>query len=391
MVVPVALALPGFLLFALILFGGLRGNCTSADFSISALYVSTSVFLDMSISMTSKQHSGAPPYKKFAVVASVEVVKLVTSLLLLVRNKMVDKKPIVLPSAGDAVAVTVPASLYAMNNFLNMAALQKANIAAFAVLRETNLVFTALLWSFIFGASLGTTRWTYIVLIMLASTATEVEELQRSLDYAALLVLALTAVNACATVANEVFLKTRDHLDINVQNSLFYVLCGSFSVVSLVYQEGLSVLIPANFYDGWDEQVVSIMCGQCFIGLVVSRLLRNTSSVVKGVLTVFRPLCLLAASPLVTGEASYEVSKLAAGLVSGFAAYGYFREGKIEGGTTPAGLCRPAEKGKDASRGKWTYVAFFGVFLIFLQQAVATAARPASVVESLDLPPVGVR
>jgi hypothetical protein len=36
-------------------------------------------------------------------------------------------------------------------------------------------------------------------------------------------------------------------------------------------------------------------------------------------------------------------------------------------------------------------VAFFGVFLIFLQQAVATAARPASVVESLDLPPVGLR
>merc|ERR1719387_1490496 len=204
---------------------------------------------------------------KFAVVASVEVVKLVTSLLLLVRNKMVDKKPIVLPTAGDAVAVTVPASLYAMNNFLNFAALQKANIAAFAVLRETNLVFTALLWSFIFGANLGTTRWTYIVLIMLASTATEVEELQRSLDYAALLVLALTAVNACATVANEVFLKTRDHLDINVQNSLLYVLCGSFAVCSLIFQEGLTVLHPANFYDGVDQKVFAIMCGQCFIGL----------------------------------------------------------------------------------------------------------------------------
>merc|ERR1719353_60995 len=372
--VPVLVALPGFVVFAILLFGGLRGKCTGTDFSISALYVSTSVFLDMSISLTSKQHSGAPPYRKFAIVATVEVVKLLTSLVLVVRNQMVDSKPLVLPTGGDAAAVMIPAVLYAMNNFLNFAVLQSTNIAAFAVLRETNLVFTALLWSFVFGANLGTQRWTYIVLILAASTATEVDELSDGLDYSALLVLVLTAVNAGATVANEVFLKTRDHLDINVQNALLYVLCGSFAVVSLVIQEGLSVLIPANFYDGWDEQVVSIMCGQCFIGLVVSRLLRNTSSVVKGVLTVFRPLCLLAASPLVTGEASYEVSKLAAGLVSGFAAYGYFREGKIEGGTTPAGLCRPAEKGKDASRGKWTYVAFFGVFLIFLQQAVATAA-----------------
>jgi hypothetical protein len=252
-------------------------------------------------------------------------------------------------------------------------------------------VFTALLWSLVFGANLGTQRWTYIVLILLASTATEVNELQESLDYAALLVLVLTAVNAGATVANEVFLKTKDHLDINVQNSLLYVLCGSFAICSLVFQEGLPVLLPSNFYDGFDQAVVAIMCGQCFIGLVVSRLLRNTSAVVKGVLTVFRPLCLLAASPIVPGEPSYEVSKLAAGLMSGFAAYGYFREGKIEGGTLPTTICRADAKEKDTSRKKWTYVMAFGVFLIVLQQAFATAGSPPTLVDSMAMPEVGIQ
>ena len=44
------------------------------------------------------------------------------------------------PTASDAAAVSLPAGLYALNNWLVLMTLQSVNVAVFAVLRETNLV-----------------------------------------------------------------------------------------------------------------------------------------------------------------------------------------------------------------------------------------------------------
>ena len=137
----------------------------------------------MWISLASKQYAGSPPYEKLAVIATVETSKLVASLFLLAQGKIVDNTPVVLPHRVDCAAAMAPACLYALNNYLNLAVLQKANIAAFAVLRETNLVFTACMWSVTFRANLGKQRWMYILLIVLASTATEVWVENKGYEY----------------------------------------------------------------------------------------------------------------------------------------------------------------------------------------------------------------
>jgi hypothetical protein len=365
-VVPVPLALPIFAMLVGGMLFSLRATCARGDAITSLIYVGTSVTLDLSIAYTGG-NGKKPEYEKLVVIMCVEMVKLSVSAFLLWK----DPSEKVRPTASDAAAVSLPAGLYALNNWLVLMTLQSVNVAVFAVLRETNLVFTALIWCLAFHAELGHRRWAAILGILFASTATQVENFFRTADFSALYVLLLTFVNALATVSNEVFLKSKEHLDINTQNILLYTLCSGAAALTLLVQRGPSAFIPSNMFHGFGVEVWVIMGGQCFLGLVVSRLLRNTSSVAKGVLTVFRPLGLLAASPLVTGTGGYEISRLVAGLACGAAAYAYFKEGKLETPKYGEGSKSP----KPQRRGRALILPLFAItFLVGVYYLTAESA-----------------
>lgn len=345
----------------------LRKTCSVRDGLTMLLYVSLSVAIDLTIATTSQQHGGTDPYEKLSVVVFVEFTKFVASLLLLqARAEPLDTAI----EPKHVAAIALPAGLYAANNWLLLATLEKIDVGVFAVVRETNLVFTAMLWVCVFGASLGPVRWSCVFAIVMASVLAQARSVNA--DFRSVgLALVLTSVNACATVANERVVKgPAKDLDLNQANVVLYALCGSLALSLAVFTHGVQFLWPQSMFHGFDAHVVGICCGQAFLGLVVSRLLKHTSAVAKGVLTVFRPLILLVAAPVFTST-QLNVSGAVAGVVAGIAALAYLKEGPV---TAPAPEEQPVaaqEPGYGAAgretrkpgqeRGPWAVLAACGL------------------------------
>merc|ERR1719181_2289560 len=86
--------------------------------------------------------------------------KLVVSLMLMAQDSVYPR-----PTLEDVADSAVPACLYTINNWLLLSTLQQIDAGVFAVVRETNLFFTAVIWAIAFKASLGHVRLACIVAI----------------------------------------------------------------------------------------------------------------------------------------------------------------------------------------------------------------------------------
>lgn len=321
----------------------IKGTC-AYDAIVMLLYVTLSVALDLAVARASQAHGG-DEFAKFAVVVVVEFSKLFIAVFVLSINWFRGAQLGTI-STKDISAVAIPAGLYAANNWLLLATLEKIDVGVFAVVRETNIVFTALVWVCVFRIDLGTVRWTCVLAIALASML--VQAGGHGDRTSVLLALLLTLVNACATVSNEKVLKVLTHLDINQICAIMYLICGSVALGSALLRHGPR--FTSTMFHGFDTSVWCICVGQVFLGLVVSRLLKRTSSVAKGVLSVFRPLVLLLAAPMFT-TAQYSAAATIAGLVAACAALCYLKQGPLP--PVKPELEPPRDVGNDKAATWW--------------------------------------
>jgi uncharacterized membrane protein len=294
------------------------------DVCIMALFLGLSLALDISIVAMSESHGGKLAYEKLTVVVFVELVKLVVSSGLYWTNGHQGSDAV---SKGDIKSLAASAVLYSLSNYLLFATLEHIDPMTFAVIRDTNIVFVAILWALAFATPLGATRWMAIGLICVASVLVQLPGMKNAvLDPMVGVALLLTFSNATATVCNEKALKRSAGLDINVQNMILYTMCSSFTFVVSLSLRGPGILY--TFFDGWDNWVIWIVALQSFIGLVVSRFLKQLSSVLKSVLTPIRTLLFLFAAPVFT-RGEYSVLGITAGLVAAAGTFLFLRQGPI--------------------------------------------------------------
>merc|ERR1719281_369005 len=257
-----------------------------ATYSCS-LYLLGSVLIDLSI-------KNSPMYfDPAALVFLVEFGKLIFSMALWLTTRDVNAKILAMKDVPPFLA---SAAFFTVYNVVVFFSIQRNDMGAFAIFRETAIIWTAVAWSFVFKMDLGQRRWLAILGIFAGLVLNQLSLVHhhQSFNFAILLVVAGTLLNACGSVSNEFAMKRCEEVDINLQNILLYSLtsCASFTLFMMLHPETFTR--PNRFFDGFDKSVPTIVLLQLFQGLAVSRILKFANTMVKNAVAALRgPVLLL--------------------------------------------------------------------------------------------------
>lgn len=257
-----------------------------ATYSCS-LYLLGSVLIDLSI-------KNSPMYfDPASLVFLVEFGKLIFSTVLWFATRDVNGKVL---STEDIPAFMASAACFTAYNIVVFFSIQLNDVGAFAIFRETAIIWTALAWSFVFKMNIGQRRWLAIFGIFAGLVINQLSLVRhhQSFNYAILLVVVGTLLNAGGSVTNEFAMKRCAEVDINLQNMLLYSLTSlaSFSLFIMLHPE--TVTRPNRFFDGFDKSVPTIVLLQLFQGLAVARIIKYANTMVKNAVAALRgPVLLL--------------------------------------------------------------------------------------------------
>jgi len=275
------------------------------SFAVCAIYVGICVSVDVLIASQKTTHGDHMyAFDPLCAVILTESVKLVVSVVLLLTRKLQSGEPI-LPSdiqiASDVKCLSLPAALYVMQNILIYVALGKNDLASFGIFRDSTILWTALIWWFVFRGSLGHVRLAGITLLfsgMVLNRAGHFYLDHHAFSWQFLWVLVMTLANASGSVANEFAIKRNAQLDLNLQNSILYSM-SIFLLLCLLAVADTPRLAggPAAFFSGFTTTTTLMVGLEAMTGLLVSRLLKHADAVTKSVASCLRGPLLVALSP----------------------------------------------------------------------------------------------
>lgn len=303
------------------------------------VYATLSITIDLSIKVAAEKHGGKFPFEPGCAVVVVEYGKMLVSIVLFAAHAFRSRQngeEIVLPGFRDVAWLTVPASMYAINNLIVFQAIRSTPLATFGVLRETMLIWNALIWTVTFRQRISMTRWVAILGIFVGCTLNQVPALVGSrFSYGIFWALLLAFMNAASAVANEYAMKKRAALDINMQNIILYSLCGSFVLIVLTIVKPATVQSPEAFFTGFVPECWQIIILQMFTGLAVSRILKYVEAVTKTIVAALRGpgVIFIGAAILHVRLGIHEVAATAVVCVS---CWTYLREGPLVRSAQPA-------------------------------------------------------
>jgi len=256
------------------------------------VYATLSISIDLSIKNAAEAYGGHFPFNPACGVVVVEYAKFVVSLVLFmvyVAECRRDSREIVWPRGTDIAWLSVPAGIYSMNNLIVFQAIKSTPLSTFGVVRETMLIWNALIWTATFRQPISAVRWLAIGGIFLGCCANQIpkminDEFTPGVCWAFLLAFS----NAAGAVANEYAMKQRAQLDINLQNCILYTLCGSFVLIGLLITEPATVSSTNSFFTGFVPECWQVIILQVFTGLAVSRILKYVEAVTKTIVAAIR-------------------------------------------------------------------------------------------------------
>lgn len=235
----------------------------------------------------------------------VEMVKLVASLILWMAFSEQKENAFEGFTVRSTGWMLVAAAGYGCNNFMLLHILHQINLAVYAVVKESAIIFVGLFWSLAFGLSLTKWRWVSFAFVFAGSLAVHYREdknpasANSGLDSA--MVLLMVFVGSFSGVANEKSMKVRgiEKRDLMMQNALLYAaMTILFTVAGLAF-----------FHDRWHFGIFAFLRGrplvavsllvQAALGLSASALFRFSTSPTKAAMGSLRPLVLLLAAVLI--------------------------------------------------------------------------------------------
>jgi len=334
MMLPIVLGC-GVLAFAL---GGVLGPMVPArmlPYVVCAIYICFSVAIDISIAIQKKNgnaHGDGAGYafNPVCAVLLTEAVKFCISLLIYTISISTEGKSFIPAelSFSDAKWLALPAIIFTANNILVFQAIGKNDMSAFGVFRDTMILWTAAMWRCVFNVELGWTRLSGIFIVFLGLVVNKVFSSKSAggFSWMFLWVLLMTLCNAAGSVANEYALKHNKALDINVQNMVLYSFCVTCSILFLACTD--PARLAGSFFSGFDSHTWLTIGLQSLVGLLVSRLLKHTDSVMKTIATCLRGPVVVMVSPIFTHIGSSAASSLSA-LIVASGCFTYLTQGPL--------------------------------------------------------------
>jgi len=296
------------------------------------VYASLSIGIDLSIKNAAVAYGGHFPFHPACGVIVVEFSKCVVSAVLLafvVHRDRQEGRDFVWPKLSDVAWLAVPAAIYAMNNMIVFQAIKSCPLSSFGVIRETMLVWNALIWCATFQQSISATRWLAIAGIFFGCSVNQIPKmLGDEWNMGVLWAFLLAFCNAAGAVANEYAMKQRAALDINLQNCILYTLCGSFVFVGLAFSDPVHVSSTAEFFTGFVPECWQIIILQVFTGLAVSRILKYVEAVTKTIVAAIRGPGVIFFGAMIF-HTSLGLSEVIATLMVCVSCYVYLRQGPL--------------------------------------------------------------
>lgn len=230
---------------------------------------------------------------------------------------------------SDVGFMAVPAACYTLNNILVFIAIGNNEVATFAAFRETMILWTALIWTAVFKVPLGWKRIGAILTIVFGLVLNQAAPLMHAtFSWAVLLVFSMALANASGSVCNEYALKRISGVDLNLQNIHLYSWCFGLGVVTLAATDHTKLLHISAFFQGFDGLTFTIVTLQLAAGLLVSRILKYTSSVQKTMVASLRGPVLVVLSPLLALPSRTDPATLLSAVIVGASACFFLMQGK---------------------------------------------------------------
>lgn len=256
-------------------------------------YVSLTVAIDLSIKHAAWKYGGSFPFDPACVVVVVEYMKGILSLLLFIAHvfqAVRSGEELTVPRRRDIMWMAVPALIYALCNLVVFQAIRTAPLPTFAVVRETSLVWSALLWMLVFQRRISAIHWLGIGGIVTGIGLAHVTVITGATDNPSgvLWTSLLALMNGAGSVANEYAMKRRASLDINLQNCLLYFMCGTFVLTGISVSRPHAVQGASAFLTGFGPECWQIVVLQVFAGLAMSRILKHIEAVTKALVSALR-------------------------------------------------------------------------------------------------------
>lgn len=290
MVIVLACALVIFGVFSLYHEPIQRRTSVKVEHICCGAYAALSISIDLSIKNAAKVNGGHYSFNPACAVVTVEVLKLIASMLLFgvnARSDLKAGKEIVLPGFMDIAWLMVPGFVYTCNNIIVFQAIGHCPLGAFGVIRETMLIWNAVLWTIVFRAPIGRVRWFAILLLFVGCIVNQLPAFFRAeFTWGILWAFLLAFSNAAGGVANEYAMKRKAAMDINLQNCILYFFCGGFGMICLLAFQ-LDDL-QSGFFTGFSPQCIQVVILQMLTGLAVSRILKYVDAVTKTIVAALR-------------------------------------------------------------------------------------------------------
>jgi drug/metabolite transporter (DMT)-like permease len=264
----------------------------------------------------------------------IEVLKMVFSLVLYTMSRfpaMTKGEPFVQQefSMKDIWYLAIPGALYCLNNILIYLALGYNELASFGVFRDTNVIFTAIIWCIVFKATLGCHRNLAIGGVFLGLFVNQATPLMNATwSPAIVLIVAMALTNSCASVSNELAIKQNSGMDLNLQNSVLYAFCSFAALLYLATQNPAKLTSLSGFFEGMGQSALVIVCVQGITGLMVSRILKYADAVTKTIAGALRGPILVFIAPVAGLHSRLDVPTIISAFIVSAASCYFLMQGR---------------------------------------------------------------
>lgn len=320
-----------------------RTDSSTAKGAIALItYLCLLVCIDLSIKYQAEYDGGSYKTSPFIMVPVVEFGKLAVSvvMILTISQKPEGDAPSSPPSSSDSsewwnglfrimLRMLPVALLYNMNNILIFYVLVQVNMDAYAVWRNTSIVFNALLWVIVFNRTLGMTKWLAICLLFMACCLNTIGVDGRwDIGLPVLGVVISAFLSSVAGVCNESVIKavSTTQLTIDQVNCTLYL----ETLLLMAAWFVLAAIIGVQLPDFW-QGIATITPGagriilmQIALGLAVSRVLKYADVVAKTVAGSFREVIIIIVAPYVVSGTRYNWVTVSSACWVGIAGLLYF-------------------------------------------------------------------
>jgi len=181
-----------------------------------------------------------------------------------------------------AMYYAVPAVIYSFYNVLMYINLSLFTPTNYRVLINIRVLWSGLLFQLIFRTQLGYRKWSGLIILMLGCAVNQVST-DFSLDSSVLALLAISFqafLSSAGGVYSELILKQNAEIPLVVKNIYLYFWSTLCNLLYITFFQS-RLLVPENFFAGWDGLVYSLVVVGAVCGFSTSIFLRYLNVLLK--------------------------------------------------------------------------------------------------------------